>query len=329
MERRLIQVSKFLSFVLRHRPEEVGLEFDENGWADVDELIAAAGRHGRQLTRALVEEVVEKNDKKRFTLSADGKRIRAAQGHSRPVDLGLPPVEPPEILFHGTATRFLESIMRDGLSPGQRQHVHLSPDEQTATAVGRRHGKPVVLRVRSGEMHRRGHQFYLSENGVWLTDHVSPGFIEKTDGQSLALARDQELLANIKARLPELEGLLDQMSSHWAYEDPVYRFYYGSFKVYDLQEQTRRVAEVLESLAPEGAAVSSVFREIMDAGASGKRFEMDHNKEWTRHTRPFVEAFFHARFFLEMAVKYGRALESAPTTLPSGWAALLCLYGIR
>ena len=143
------------------------------------------------------------------------------------------------------------------------------------------------------------------------------------------LARNEELLANIKARMPELEQLLVEMSSHWSYEDPVYRFYYGSFKVYDLQEQTRRIVEVLESLAPEGAVLSSLFREIMGAGADGKKFEMDHNQEWTRHTRPFVEAFFHARFFLEMAVKYGEELDTAPTTLPSGWAALLCLYGMR
>ena len=178
MDKQLVQTSKFLSFVLRHRPEEIGLELDENGWADVEELIAAARRHGRELSRPLIEEVVAKNDKKRFTLSPEGKRIRAAQGHSHPVDLGLPSVEPPEILYHGTATRFVDSILRDGLSPGQRQHVHLSPDEQTATAVGRRHGKPVVLRVRAGAMHRAGHMFCLSENGVWLTDNVPIQFIE-------------------------------------------------------------------------------------------------------------------------------------------------------
>jgi len=149
------------------------------------------------------------------------------------------------------------------------------------------------------------------------------------DSEANILARDEDLLASIRARLPELESLLAEMSSHWAYEDPVYRFYYGSFKVYGLQAETRRIVEVLEALAPTGTVLSSAFREIVDAGASGKRFEMEHNQEWTRHTRPFVEASFHARFFLEMAVKYGRELESAPTTLPSGWAALLCLYGIR
>ena len=143
------------------------------------------------------------------------------------------------------------------------------------------------------------------------------------------LARNEELLAKIKARLPELEQLLAEMSSHWSYEDPLYRFYYQSFKVYDLQEQTKRIVEALEALAPEGTELSPMFREIVDAGAGGKRFEMEHNREWTRHTRPFVEAFFHARFFLEMAVKYAKELDSAPTTLPSGWAALLCLYGMR
>ena len=143
------------------------------------------------------------------------------------------------------------------------------------------------------------------------------------------LARNDALLANIKAQLPELANLLTEITSHWSYEDPVYRFYYQSFKVYDLQERTRRIVELLESLAPEGAVLSSMFREIVDAGAGGKKFEMDHNQEWTRHTRPFVEAFFHARFFLEMAVKYGKELDAAPTTLPSGWAALLCLYGMR
>ena len=181
MEKRLVQTSKFLSFVLRHRPEEIGLVLDDNGWADVEELIAAANRHGRKLNRPLIEEVVEKSDKKRFTLSADGTRIRAAQGHSRPVDLGLPPIEPPGTLYHGTATRFVDSILRDGLSRGQRQHVHLSPDEQTATAVGRRHGEPVVLRVKAGSMHRAGCLFYLSENGVWLTKHVPAEFIVTPD----------------------------------------------------------------------------------------------------------------------------------------------------
>ena len=180
-EKRLVQTSKFLSFVLRHRPEEIGLLLDDSGWADVEELIAAANRHGRKLNRALIEEVVEKNDKKRFTLSADGTRIRAAQGHSRPVDLGLEPIEPPDTLYHGTATRVVDSILSEGLSRGQRQHVHLSPDEQTAVAVGRRHGKPVVLHVKAGAMHRAGHLFYLSDNGVWLTAHVSAEFVVAPD----------------------------------------------------------------------------------------------------------------------------------------------------
>lgn len=144
-----------------------------------------------------------------------------------------------------------------------------------------------------------------------------------------ALTKDNELLARIKSRLPELEALLQRISSHWFYEDPIYRFYYQSFKVYSLQQETKEITEALRSLAPEGHSLCKAFEEIYAAGASGKRFEMEHNQNWTMHTRPFVEAFLHAKFFLEMAVKYGKELETAPTMLPSGWAALLCLYNLR
>lgn len=137
------------------------------------------------------------------------------------------------------------------------------------------------------------------------------------------------LLQNIKASMAELESLLAEASSHWSYEDPIYRFYYGSFKVYGLQSVTQKMVACLESLAPERTTLSPLFGEIMAEGAAGTKFEAEHNREWARQTRPFVEAFFHARFFIEMAVKYGKELETAPTLLPSGWAALLCLYGIR
>ena len=144
-----------------------------------------------------------------------------------------------------------------------------------------------------------------------------------------ALTKDNELLAKIKEHLPELEALLQRMSSHWFYEDPIYRFYYQSFKVYSLQQETKEIVEALRKLAPEGASLCKTFEEIYLAGASGKRFEMEHNQNWTTHTRPFVEAFLHAKFFLEMAVKYGKELDAAPNMLPSGWAALLCLYNLR
>ncbi len=177
-EKEVRKISKFVSFVLRHQPEVIGLTLDANGWADVEELIAGANAAGRALTREVLEEVVARNDKKRFVFSEDGKRIRAAQGHSIEVDLQLEPREPPEILYHGTADVRVESILANGLNPGSRLHVHLSPDEETATKVGRRHGRPVVLRIRSGEMWRSGCLFYLSENGVWLTPRVPPEFIE-------------------------------------------------------------------------------------------------------------------------------------------------------
>jgi putative RNA 2'-phosphotransferase len=178
MDRALVGTSKFLSKVLRHAPESVGLRLDEAGWAEVDALLAAAARAGVALDRSTLERVVRENDKGRFALSDDGRRIRASQGHSVPVELGLEPREPPEVLYHGTAERNLESIRREGLRPGRRTHVHLSADEATALAVGRRHGRPVVLRVAAGRMHRAGHAFYRSDNGVWLTAAVPPDGLE-------------------------------------------------------------------------------------------------------------------------------------------------------
>ncbi len=178
MDKSLVNTSRWMSKVLRHAPESAGLRLDEAGWVEVDALLAAAGRAGMALDRATLDRVVGENDKQRFALSPDGARIRASQGHSVPVQLGLEPQTPPEVLYHGTADANVESIRRDGLRPGRRTHVHLSADEATAVAVGRRHGRPVVLRVLAGRMHAAGHAFYRSDNGVWLADAVPPGHIE-------------------------------------------------------------------------------------------------------------------------------------------------------
>jgi putative RNA 2'-phosphotransferase len=177
MTKDLTGKSKFLSYVLRHAPHSIGLQLDSNGWADIDDLLAKCAAVDNAMDRTLLHEIVGTNVKRRFTISPDGTRIRAAQGHSVDIELGLAPVEPPEVLFHGTAVRFVASILREGLKPGRRRHVHLSADETTATAVGQRHGKPVVLRVASGAMHRTGHAFHRADNGVWLTDFVPPAFL--------------------------------------------------------------------------------------------------------------------------------------------------------
>ena len=140
---------------------------------------------------------------------------------------------------------------------------------------------------------------------------------------------DAQLLNNIKLKLPELEKLLREMNSHWYYEDSIYRFYYQSFKVYNLQNETKKIVDALRAIAPEGQNFCKEFREIIESGAGGKRFEPEHNENWTYHTRVFVEAFLHAKFFLEMSVKYGKELKEPPDMLPSGWAALLCLYNLR
>jgi len=172
------RTSKFLSLVLRHQPEKIGIHLDEAGWVDVDVLLKAMARHGKQLSRETLDHVVRTNDKRRFSLSEDGRRIRANQGHSIEVELGYAPAEPPEILLHGTPTRFLDAIRREGLKRMKRHHVHLHVDEATATAVGTRRGKPVLLRVRARDMAGQGHEFFVTPNNVWLTDRVPPEFIE-------------------------------------------------------------------------------------------------------------------------------------------------------
>jgi len=167
------KISKFLSLLLRHKPQTIGLDLDENGWANIDELIQKS--KNIKLNRTLIDEVVADNDKQRFII--EGNKIRANQGHSIAVDLQFKAVNPPDMLYHGTATRFLESIMKTGLSKQKRQHVHLSKDIDTATAVGRRHGKVVILEVDSKKMFEDGYEFYFSENGVWLTDVVAVEYL--------------------------------------------------------------------------------------------------------------------------------------------------------
>jgi putative RNA 2'-phosphotransferase len=173
-----VAMSKFLSFVLRHKPESIGLTLDAKGWANMEELVRLANEDGQVLTIDDIAYVVASSDKQRFVLDPSGQRIRANQGHSVKVDLELAALQPPMLLYHGTATRFLTSIRQSGLLKQARHHVHLSPDADTAILVGSRHGRPAVLTVQAGQMSRNNYLFYCSENGVWLTDHVPPAFIE-------------------------------------------------------------------------------------------------------------------------------------------------------
>jgi len=172
-----VHLSKFLSSVLRHKPDAIGLTLDSQGWASIDELIDKASAGGTHFDREDLVHVVETSEKKRFSVSADGRHIRAAQGHSVAVELGLSPREPPTVLYHGTATRFIDSILSQGLTPQARQQVHLSADEATAHRVGQRHGQPAILKVEALRMHTKGFAFFLADNGVWLTDLVPPEFL--------------------------------------------------------------------------------------------------------------------------------------------------------
>lgn len=171
-------ISKLLSYILRHSPETIKLKLDENGWADVNELIAKFDLYDLTLDLELLQYVVENNDKKRFAFNEDKTRIRANQGHSIAVELNLNETEPLEYLYHGTVEKFLSDIKTQGLQKMSRQHVHLSADKETANKVGGRRGKPVILIVNSGGMHRAGYKFYLSANNVWLTDVVPAEYIE-------------------------------------------------------------------------------------------------------------------------------------------------------
>ncbi|WP_438422519.1 RNA 2'-phosphotransferase [Aquimarina macrocephali] len=171
-------ISKFLSLILRHNPDKVGIQLDEKGWTDVQELLQKVKRHRPELSMDVLEEVVASCDKQRFAFNEDHTRIRASQGHSIQVDLEYQPKQPPEFLYHGTVAKFMDAIREKGLLKMNRHHVHLSKERETAIKVGSRRGKPIILTVRSGEMYAKGIEFYQSDNEVWLTDVVAPEYIE-------------------------------------------------------------------------------------------------------------------------------------------------------
>jgi len=175
------KISKFLSYILRHNPSAVDIQLDDQGWVNLDELVVACQAAGKDFTRDEVLDTVRQDEKQRYALSEDGKRIRANQGHSIEIDLAYTPSEPPETLFHGTATHFKGAILEEGLKKMGRHHVHLSSDQDTAVKVGSRHGKPLVLIVKAKEMSLGGHTFFVSANGVWLTEHVPPEFLVLTE----------------------------------------------------------------------------------------------------------------------------------------------------
>lgn len=177
-EEQLKSISKFLSLILRHNPDKIGLKLNQEGWADVEELLAKATTQHNSLNRDVLEKVVSQNDKQRFAFNEDRSMIRASQGHSIEVTLDLKASVPPEYLYHGTVSKYIESIKADGLKKMSRHHVHLSKDRETAAIVGGRRGVPVILTMRSGQMYKDGKVFYLSDNQVWLTDEVPSKYIQ-------------------------------------------------------------------------------------------------------------------------------------------------------
>ena len=181
MKKKENKISRYLSLILRHKPEEIGIVPNDGGWVSVSELIQLISQKkiDWDFSEDILREVVRNNEKQRFRIRDDGKMIRASQGHSYTVDLGLEPKEPPEYLYQGTARRFVAEIFEKGLLKMNRHAVHLTDDEYTAVSVGRRHGDPIVLQVHSGKMYRDNYIFYLSDNKVWLVDYVPPQYLSK------------------------------------------------------------------------------------------------------------------------------------------------------
>ncbi|MBD0262528.1 MAG: RNA 2'-phosphotransferase [Tolypothrix sp. Co-bin9] len=176
---RLVKISKYLSKHLRHQPQRINISLCPGGWVAVDELLAACKKHQFPISREELDLVVANNDKQRFSFDSTGTLIRANQGHSVEVDLQLEAVVPPDVLYHGTGHKAVESILQTGLSKMSRNHVHLSEDIVTATTVGARHGKPVVFAVKTKAMYHAGYEFYCSDNNVWLVDNVPPEYLQK------------------------------------------------------------------------------------------------------------------------------------------------------
>ncbi|MEJ5146959.1 RNA 2'-phosphotransferase [Sphingobacterium sp. MYb388] len=180
-DKQLTHISKFLSLVLRHQPKTIGIQLDQNGWTDIKELIEKANENGISFDRDTLNYIVATNPKKRFAFNETLDKIRASQGHSIEIELGYESQKPPEILYHGTSEKSVQSIIDKGLEKRSRQHVHLSSDIETAIKVGRRHGKPVVLKVLAEKMYTDNFQFFISANGVWLTDHVPARYLKSND----------------------------------------------------------------------------------------------------------------------------------------------------
>jgi len=175
-EKEITNISRFMSLVLRHQPEKIGLTLDAQGWTSVTDLIEKMQKAGKKLDFPLLEEVVANNNKKRFAFNEDKSRIRASQGHTIEIELGYEPQEPPELLYHGTAFKHIASILQKGILKGDRHHIHLSKDRETALNVGTRHGKPVLLIIKAKRMFNEGIPFFCSENGVWLTEYIHPKY---------------------------------------------------------------------------------------------------------------------------------------------------------
>jgi putative RNA 2'-phosphotransferase len=180
-DKQLVQISKFLSLVLRHQPELIGIELDQNGWVDVNDLLQKSNDYGQQFDRHILNHIVNTNSKKRFAFNETFDKIRASQGHSLTIELGYTNQKPPTLLFHGTSEKSVQSILSNGLEKRSRHHVHLSTNMEIALKVGQRHGKPVLFKVFSEQMFNDNYSFFISDNDVWLTECVPPKYLKRIE----------------------------------------------------------------------------------------------------------------------------------------------------
>ncbi|EOE7167605.1 RNA 2'-phosphotransferase [Clostridioides difficile] len=172
------KLSIFISLILRHKPETIGIKLDDYGYADVNELIEKINNTGRNINIEILEQIVKEDNKQRYSFNEDRSKIRANQGHSINVNVELRELEPPRFLYHGTATRFLDNIKKEGIISKSRLYVHLSNDIDTAVQVGKRHGIPIVLKINAGKMYENDYKFYLSENNIWLCEYIPFKYVE-------------------------------------------------------------------------------------------------------------------------------------------------------
>lgn len=285
------ELGKFISLILRHKPEVIGISLDENGWADVESLIRGINKAGKAIDKEILSRIVRENNKKRYSYNEDCTKIRANQGHSLTVDVNLKKAVPPPRLYHGTATRFIESIKIKGIIKGNRQHVHLSEDKETAFKVGKRHGKPIVLVIDTREMMKVGYTFYLSENNVWLCEDIPWQYVcsIKIENTYL-LARfilDLDFIQNVKE-------VHHKNRERFADND----MYDKNFNQWELEQNQIAVGTIFAELPAEEVALPISFNCLVNYDNTEESIKVDYKVKYAANTFIAVNSLWNGHKFI-------------------------------